>query len=179
MDVFAYSTFAALVAFVAMGLAVAVLVGRLVLGPAARAGLADGGRWLAWLVAAACLTGSLIFSEVYTLKPCLFCWYQRIAMYPLAVILLVGAIRRDRSIRFYGLPLSLIGLGISIWHILVQNVSALQGVGACDPANPCSAKLVSLYGFVSIPVMAAAGFLLISLLLAFFSTHPNPMSENQ
>lgn len=178
MDVFAFSNFAAVMAFVAMGLAALVLVGRLGLSSETRAGLADGGRWLAWLVAASCMAGSLIFSEVYTLKPCLFCWYQRIAMYPLAVILLVGAIRRDRSIRYYGLPLSIIGLGISVWHILVQNVSALRGVGACDPDNPCSAKLVDLFGFVSIPVMAAAGFFLISVLLAFFSTHPTPVSEN-
>lgn len=170
MDVLAYSNFVAIMSFVAMGLGVAGLIARLTLSPQSRAGLSDGGRWLAWLVAATCMVGSLIYSEVYLFKPCLFCWYQRIAMYPLAIVLLVGAIRREASIRLYGLPLALIGLGISIWHILVQNVSALQGSGACDPDNPCSAKYVDLFGFVSIPVMAAAGFFLISVLLAFFSS---------
>ena len=97
-------------------------------------------------------------------------------MYPLAFILLIGAIRRDRSIRLYALPLSVVGLGISIWHYMVQNFPNLEG-GSCDPDNPCSAKLVDMFGFVSIPFMAGAGFLLITILLAFF-THPTqPVSR--
>lgn len=170
MDEFAYSNFVAIMAFVAMGLAVAATVVRFTASPERRASLGDPARWLAWLVAMACMVGSLIYSEVFGFEPCLFCWYQRIAMYPLAFVLLVGAVRRDRAVAAYGLPLSIVGLGISIWHVLVQNVAALQGAGACDPDNPCSAKYVDLFGFVSIPVMAAAGFLLITVLLAFFST---------
>lgn len=173
MDAFAYSNFTAIMALVAMALAVATVVARFSLGPEARLRLSDSARWLAWLVAAACTVGSLIFSEVYLFEPCLLCWYQRIAMYPLAAVLLVGAIRRDPAVRWYGLPLSIVGLGISIWHILVQNVTALQGAGACDPDNPCSSKYVDLFGFISIPVMAGAGFLLITVLLAFFSTRPS------
>ncbi len=178
MDVLAYSNFVAIMTFVAMGLGVVFLVARLTMSAESRAGVSDAGRWLAWLVAATCMVGSLVYSEIYLFKPCLFCWYQRIAMYPLAIVLLVGAIRREASIRFYGLPLSLIGLGISIWHILVQNVSALQGSGACDPNNPCSRKYVNVFEFVSIPVMAAAGFFLISVLLAFFSS-TKPVSDIQ
>jgi disulfide bond formation protein DsbB len=176
MDVVTYSTFTSVMTLVAMGLAVAALVARFTMSDATRASLSDGGRWLAWLVAATCVIGSLLYSEVYLFEPCLFCWYQRIAMYPLAVVLLVASIRREPSIRLYGLPLSLIGLAFSIWHILVQNLSALQGSGACDPDNPCSAKYVNVFGFISIPVMAAAGFFLISVLLAFFSS-TKPVSE--
>ncbi|MGA7271480.1 MAG: disulfide bond formation protein B [Acidimicrobiia bacterium] len=174
MNVLAYSRFTAAMALVAVALALTALGVRFFAPAGSRAGVADASRWLAWTVAFSSMVGSLIYSEGYGFTPCKLCWYQRIAMYSLAVILLVGALRRDRMLRFYGLPLSLIGLGISIWHILIQNVTALQGGFACDPANPCYAKWVNAFGFVSIPVMALAGFLLISVLLAFFSSDSDP-----
>ncbi len=98
-------------------------------------------------------------------------------MYPLAVILLVGALRRDRAVRMYGLPLSVVGLGISIWHYFLQVFPNLEG-GSCDPNNPCSARLVEVFGFISIPFMAGAGFLLISVLLASFSATRQPLGES-
>lgn len=171
MDVFTYATFTAVLALFALVLAVTTLIVRFTAGPELRAGLGDASRWLAWLVAAVATVGSLIYSEYFHFEPCLLCWYQRIAMYPLAAVLLVGAIRRDRAIRLYGLPLSVIGLGISIYHYLLQTFPALES-GSCDPANPCSAKYVDIFGFISIPFMAGAGFLLISMLLASFSSEP-------
>jgi disulfide bond formation protein DsbB len=170
MDVFTFSTFVAVLALVAIALAVIAVIVRVAAPAEVRSTLGDASRWLAWLVALTATVGSLLYSEVYHLEPCRLCWFQRIAMYPLAVILLVGAIRRDPKVRMYGLPLSIIGLGISIWHYFIQVFPDLEG-GSCDPSNPCSARLVEVLGFVSIPFMAGAGFLLISVLLAFFSAH--------
>lgn len=170
MDVFAFSVFVAILALVAISLAVIGVIVRLAAPAEVRSTLGDASRWLAWLVALTATVGSLLYSEVYHLEPCRLCWFQRVAMYPLALILLVGAIRRDSRVRMYGLPLSIVGLGISIWHYSIQVFPDLEG-GSCDPSNPCSARLVEVLGFVSIPFMAGAGFLLISVLLAFFSTH--------
>ena len=171
MDALTYATFTAVLALFALGIAAVAGVVRLAAGPRLRADLADSSRWLAWLVALVATVGSLVYSEVYLFEPCLLCWYQRIAMYPLAVVLGVGAIRRDRAVRLYGLPLAVTGLGISIYHYLLQVFPALEG-GACDPANPCSVKEVDIFGFISIPFMAGAGFLLIAVLLASFSAEP-------
>jgi disulfide bond formation protein DsbB len=124
--------------------------------------------WMAWVVAFVCTVGSLIYSEVIHFVPCRLCWYQRIAMYPLSIILFVGAIRREALVKFYALPLALIGLVISIYHYLVQVNPSLEG-GACDPTNPCSARYVEEFGFISIPFMAGAGFILIAVLLAFYT----------
>ena len=71
--------------------------------------ISDAGVWLAFLVAATATFGSLYFSEVANFAPCRLCWFQRIAMYPLSVVLLVGAIRRDAAVRWYAGPLALIG----------------------------------------------------------------------
>lgn len=178
MDVFTFSTLVATLAFVALAVAVVGLVLRVAASAGSRAAFADAARWLAWLVALVASIGSLIYSEAYLFEPCRLCWYQRIAMYPLVAILLVGALRRDRAVRLYGLPLSLVGLGISIWHYLLQTFPNLEG-GSCDPLNPCSAKYVNVFGFVSIPFMAGAGFLLITVLLASFSAPPKPVSESR
>ena len=107
--------FFSLLTFVAAAGAVALVGLRLAAGlgsdGAARIGreISDASTWLAFLVAATATLGSLYFSEVANFVPCRLCWFQRIAMYPLSVILLVGAVRRDAGVRWYVGPLAAIG----------------------------------------------------------------------
>jgi disulfide bond formation protein DsbB len=162
-----YNTLVAMLALVALATAIGLLVYRLVKGPQASTALGSKALWFAWLVAIVATAGSLIYSEVIHFIPCRLCWFQRIAMYPMSVILLVGAIRKEVIVKYYALPFALGGLAISIWHYLTQTFPSLEG-GSCDPSNPCSAKYVDLFGFVSIPFMAGAGFTLIAVLLIFY-----------
>jgi disulfide bond formation protein DsbB len=119
---------------------------------------------LAWVTALGATLGSLYYSEVVGFPPCLLCWYQRIAMYPLVLILGAGVIRADAGVWRYGLPLSVVGLVIAAYHVAIQRRPALDVV-TCDAAAPCTVRYVAAYGFVSIPFMAACGFLLISAVL--------------
>lgn len=162
-----YNSLVALLALVALLGAVVLVVYRIVKGSAAASAMDSKAIWIAWVVALVATVGSLIYSEVIHFEPCRLCWFQRIAMYPLSIVLLVGAIRREFQVKFYALPLALTGLAISIYHILVQNVRGLES-GACDPTSPCSAKYVNVFDFISIPVMAAAGFIVISVLLGLY-----------
>ena len=166
--IFVYSNLVALLALVALAAAAVLGLLRLVRGPEAANLLGGKAIWLAWLVAVVATIGSLIYSEVIHFEPCRLCWFQRIAMYPMAIILLVGAIRREFQIKYYALPLTLIGLGISIYHYMLQTFPALEGGGGCDPSNPCSAKYVDIFGFISIPFMAGAGFIVIAVLLGIY-----------
>lgn len=167
-----YNTFLAALSLAALAGAIGLVVYRLVKGAeAAGALLGDAAIWMAWTVAAVATAGSLFYSGVIDFLPCRLCWYQRIAMYPMAAILLVGAIRRDLAVKYYALPLSLGGLAISAWHYLTQTFPSLEG-SSCDPTNPCSSKYVDVFGFVSIPFMAGVGFIVISVLLAFY-VRPN------
>jgi disulfide bond formation protein DsbB len=163
-----YNTLLAVLSLVAIIGAVGLTGYRMVRGREAAAVLDPGALWLAWLVAVVATAGSLIYSEVVHFVPCRLCWFQRIAMYPLSIVLLVGAIRREAAARFYALPLAIVGLGMSTYHYILQLFPSLEG-GACDPANPCSARYVETFGFISIPFMAWAGFLAIAVLLAFYS----------
>src|SRR6478609_11280024 len=77
--------------------------------------------WLAFLVAAIATGGSLFFSEIAHFVPCELCWYQRICMYPLSITTLLAALFDDPRAARYLLPLPIVGAGISVYHLLVEN----------------------------------------------------------
>jgi len=125
----------------------------------------------AWVVALVATLGSLYLSETRKLEPCMLCWYQRIAMYPLLIVLGVALLRRDAEVWKTALPLSLIGACISAYHIAVQWMPSLE-VTQCSTSAPCSLRYFVMYGFVTIPVMAGAAFVLISALLGMSAAPP-------
>lgn len=122
------------------------------------------GLWLAWSIAAVATAGSLYFSEVADYVPCRLCWFQRICMYPLAGILLVAAVRNDRSARWYALPLLLAGIGISAYHYLIEWRPA-WGEGACGIGPSCTDVWFRRLGFMTLAGMALSGFLAMLALL--------------
>jgi disulfide bond formation protein DsbB len=140
---------------------------------------------LAFVVALIATLGSLYLSEVAHFVPCRLCWYQRIAMYPLPVLLGIAWWKRDAGIRRYVVPLALIGLLISTYHILVERFPSLEDSGVCEVSNPCTIRWVERFGFVTIPTMAFAAFALISGLLvhpapsATSPTEPSPAAESR
>jgi disulfide bond formation protein DsbB len=121
--------------------------------------------WLAGGVAVFATLGSLYLSESVGLIPCKLCWYQRIAMYPMAVILPMAAFRKDHRARLYAVVLATVGAGIAAYHRLLQAYPSLD-TGSCSAVGPsCSSPLIREFGFVTIPYMALSAFLLILALL--------------
>lgn len=121
--------------------------------------------WLAGIVAITSMLGSLYLSEVAHLTPCMFCWWQRIAMYPLAILLPIAAFRSDSRARLYAGTFAAIGAAIAAWHRFIQAYPQFDS-GACSATGPsCSSPLIKMFGFVTIPYMALSGFLLILALL--------------
>ena len=126
--------------------------------------LAGTATLLAAGVALLATGGSLWYSEVAGFPPCELCWYQRIAMYPLVVVLGVAAFRGSSTGRITGLIIAVLGLGVSAWHNLIETVPRLDP-GGCDPTNPCTIRWVEGLGFWTIPRMAAACFVLVLVAL--------------
>lgn len=130
------------------------------------------GPWalaLAAVVALVCTGGSLYLSEVADFPPCRLCWFQRIAMYPLVVLLGLAAWRRETFIRPYVMVLAALGGTVSLWHMAVERNPSLEGA-SCDPLNPCSIIWVEHAGYLTIPTMALSGFALIIMLLTTISS---------
>jgi disulfide bond formation protein DsbB len=113
---------------------------------------------LTLIVASGAMLGSLYFSEEAGYIPCRLCWFQRIAMYPIAVIALVALIRRDAGARWYVVPLASIGALISTWHYLIEWNPTWEG-DSCGLFGPaCADVWFRSFGFVSLAFMALAGF---------------------
>jgi disulfide bond formation protein DsbB len=164
MDPDEVTTFFAVLATIGAVLGVATVVALAI--PSTRQRLAPSiagqGLSLAWLVATVATLGSIYLSEVANFPPCRLCWFQRIAMYPLVVVLGVAALRRDTLLRLDGLVLAGLGLAVNVWHLAVEIRPSLEG-GSCDPANPCSIRWVEQWGFWTIPRMATVAFGLVIL----------------
>jgi len=151
----------------AIGLVVLAVLARSGNEPAAvlGRGISDAGVWLAFLVATTATLGSLYFSEIADFVPCRLCWFQRIAMYPLAPILLVGALRRDPGVRWYVAPIAVIGAIIAGYHTLIEWRPELD-TGTCELTGPsCTVFWFREFGFITLATMALVGFLTILTLL--------------
>ena len=136
----------------------------------ARESLRGSELWLAFAVAAVATAGSLFFSEVAHFVPCKLCWFQRIAMYPL-VLLALPAVALDRRAARYFLPLPVLGLGVSLYHLLVER-GVISETQSCQISAPggCSVKWIDELGYLTIPMLAATGFALCIVMLGLAAT---------
>src|SRR5690606_31914870 len=127
---------------------------------------------LAWVVATVATLGSLYYSEIADFTPCTLCWYQRICMYPLAVVLGIATFRRDRSVRWYVAPMAAIGAVVASYHSYIQAYPPPSGTAFCTLEAPCTARYVWELGFVSLPFMALAGFAFIVTMMVLARPAP-------
>ena len=126
--------------------------------------------YAAWVVALVATVGSLFFSEVMNLPPCVLCWYQRIAMYPLVAIIGAGILMRDGRMKFYALPLALAGLAVAVYHNLLYYRIIPDSIAPCTQGVSCTTVQIEWLGFITITLMSLAAFVSVSLLLLFYRT---------
>ena len=129
----------------------------------------------AWFLALMATLGSLFFSEVMLFPPCVLCWYQRICMYPLVVILLAGMFPVSKDVVKYSLPLVVIGWGIGIYHNLLYYNILPESAAPCVQGISCTTKFIEWFGFLTIPLLSLIAFTLILILLLL--THRNLRNE--
>ena len=118
-----------------------------------------------WLIAGVSTLGALFFSEVMDLPPCVLCWYQRIFMFPLAILLPIGLFPFDRKIIRYGLPLALGGWLIALFHVLLAGGLIPESIRPCTQGVPCTEVQIEWLGFLTIPLLSFLAFSVISALL--------------
>jgi disulfide bond formation protein DsbB len=127
--------------------------------------IAPQGVLLAWIVALVTTLGSLYYSEHAGFVPCELCWYQRVLMYPLVIVLGVAWLRRDQKVWLTVLPFVVLGAPLSLYHWLVERVPAFAESSACSVSVPCTAPWFEKLGFVTLAWMAMSSFLLIGALM--------------
>lgn len=120
----------------------------------------------AWLIAAVATLGALFFGEVMKVPACVLCWYQRICMFPLALILPMGLFPFDRRVVRYALPLAVIGGLLALYHMFVVAGVIPEALQPCTQGVPCKEQVIVWFGFVTIPLLAALAFAAIVVLLS-------------
>jgi disulfide bond formation protein DsbB len=121
--------------------------------------------YLALLQAIVATLGSMFFSDVLLYKPCLLCWYQRIAMFPLAIALATGIIIKDKNTYLFVLWPALIGWTIAVYHNLLYYKIIPDDLAPCETGVSCTTKYVEYFGFITIPLLAFTAFSVIILLM--------------
>jgi disulfide bond formation protein DsbB len=128
---------------------------------------------IAWLSSVAAFLGSLYFSEVLHYVPCTLCWYQRIIMYPLVILLGAAFYHQDRLIARYVLPFSILGILISGYHYSLQKIPALKAFEMCSSGVPCTGEYINWLGFITIPLLAFTGFVIITICMLIMKKQSN------
>ena len=130
-----------------------------------RAFLTEQGLSLTWCIATIATLGSLYFSEIQGYQPCTLCWYQRILMYPLVIVLGIATAKKDLKQVVYVLPMSLLGMGFSAYHYAIEKTDWFDGDGNACGLIPCDVAYINWFGFVTIPFLALIAFTLITAIL--------------
>lgn len=121
--------------------------------------------YFAWLFSLVATGGSLYFSEVMQFVPCTLCWYQRIFMYPLVVVLGLGSYKQDKNAITYALPFSVAGWAVALYHVLLQKLPNFGSDAVCSGGVSCVDPYINWLGFITIPVLSLAAFTVINVLL--------------
>jgi disulfide bond formation protein DsbB len=130
--------------------------------------LLGGELWAAWAFALTSTLGSLYFSQVANFVPCELCWFQRIAMYPMAIILLVGALRRDVRVGVqYAFVFPIVGILIATYHIYIEQNPSEAPKACMVGGASCVTKWIDKFGYITIPVLSITSFTAILVLLLF------------
>lgn len=121
--------------------------------------------YFAWLVSLVGLFVSLFVSEFLSYEPCPLCWYQRIALFPLALLLGIATYRQDKSFVLYGFALAAMGEFFALYQVLERRFPALQTLPLCGSSGRCDEPVFQWFGFLTFPAISAIGFAMIGGLL--------------
>lgn len=123
--------------------------------------------YAAWLIALLATLGALFVGEVLGQMPCTLCWYQRIAMFPLALVLGVACLGGDARVGRYALPLCLVGAAVALWHSLLYAGVVEEALVPCSRTGPsCTDEAMLVVAGLPLPYLSLASFVAIAALLA-------------
>ena len=121
--------------------------------------------FLCWLLVSVSALGSLFFSFVMEFAPCVLCWYQRIFLFPLVLILAIGLFPFDKKVVKYALPLAIAGWLTAAYHNLLYAGIIPESIQPCSKGVSCTEEYIKLFGFLSIPMLSLLSFSTIVILL--------------
>lgn len=134
--------------------------------------------FFAWVISTVATLGSLYFSEIRGFIPCELCWYQRIFMYPISLILGISAYQNNFYSKKFVLPMAIIGWFISFYHYLIQKLPGFAEIKPCKNGIPCDAQYINWLGFITIPFLALIAFTLVAISMILINSNDRKVNNN-
>lgn len=137
--------------------------------------------YCAWVLACVGVLVSLYFSEVLHIAPCNLCWYQRISLFPLTIVLGIATYGSDLKVVRYALPIAIVGFCFALYQVMLQEIPDWNPLELCGKGPSCSEKIDIGLGPISIPMLSTTNFLLISFLLIapWYSTTKEALNKKK
>ncbi|MEH6446585.1 MAG: disulfide bond formation protein B [Oceanospirillaceae bacterium] len=123
---------------------------------------------LTWFIVLVASLGAIFIGEILGKMPCTLCWYQRISMFPLVIILGIGCYKSDYKAASYALPLALIGMTFALYHSLLYAGVITLKIVPCASDIPCGGSGMTLYDVIALPYLSLFCFTVISITLTIF-----------
>ena len=181
MNTDAVQIFSAVLAVAVLAVGVITIVGVLLRTRMAWAAswievMDDIALWAISAVATGTMLGSLYFSEIAEYAPCELCWYQRIGIYPVAIMSWIALVRRDRNLGPYWIGLSVAGIAVSIYHYLLEWFPEIKS-SVCSVDVPCTTVWFREFGFVTLAFMAGCAFIFVIAMSLVMMNNPSDGEE--
>ncbi len=115
--------------------------------------------FIVFMLAVASIVGTLAIEYVGLLLPCELCWWQRIFMYPIALVSGVAFIKNVSfaDIVDYVLVLAIPGALVALYQHLLQ-ILPTGSLIPCGASGECAVRSVFEFGYITIPWMAVSVF---------------------
>lgn len=115
------------------------------------------GLLFAFGVSAVSIVLTLVYSELFGITPCGFCWLERMALYPQVLLIGVSFYYKDSFMPRYGIALSAFGFVLSLYHHYIQ-MGGTEFIACPTSGAECAKRFMFEYGFVTFPLLSAVLF---------------------
>lgn len=121
--------------------------------------------FFAWLIAVIAMSATLFAEHALQWAVCPLCWYQRLCIYPLVILLGIAAFKNETVVIPYALPFPVLGFLFAIYQYAEQMIPGFSPIDFCTQGIPCTTIHLKLWGFVTIPLLSAISCVLIFIIL--------------
>ena len=124
--------------------------------------------YIAFAQALIATAGSLYLSQILHWTPCILCWYQRIFMYPLVIILGVAIVMEVTNVEYIVLTMTAFGGLVSIYHNLLMYRIIPESLAPCSAGVSCTINYHFWFGFLTVPLLSLTAYLVITICMLIY-----------
>lgn len=123
--------------------------------------------WLliAWIMSLFATLASIYFIEIQGNPAASLCWFERMLIFGVFLILTVGILKQDTNAKYYAIPFVVLGIPSALYQQLVHwNIIQIDST-SCSISSVCSTKFFELLGFITQATLCLTAFIVVGICL--------------